>query len=637
MSQPELFSIEEMTNLAPPDWSPPTELPEGLSGVVAVDLETRDEGIRDGRGKGWTWDGGGQVVGYSVAADDFCAYLPIAHEGGGNLDPDVVRRWLNRVLSDESQPKIFANAMYDLGWARRDGVEIRGPTYDVQWAEALLDEHRRAYSLDSIAKTHLGTGKDETTLNEAARAYGIDPKSGLWQLPASYVGRYAEGDANLTRRIWSVQEPKLHGTDLWSVFELEHSLIPLYLDMSARGVRVDADRADVLREKLRDGVEEIVEEICHRTGARVDVWAAQSIAKAFDAEGLHYGLTPKTRQPSITQALLESTDHWLAKMILDARKKDKLAGTFLDGVILGNLHDGRVHGEIHPLKSDEGGTVTGRLSYSSPNLQFIPVRTEQGKEIRKLFLPEDGERWASLDFNQQEPRLLVHYAALVTRGGKPLPGAIEARDRYRTDPDMNYHEFAAELTKLPYSQAKIMNLAIIYGRGIDSTATELELSHEETRRMFNKHHDEMPFARALSEVCQRQVRRHGELRSLLGRRVRFPFWEPASWDVRDGRMYPLEKAKREWPGQQLVRARMHKALNSLIQPSAADQTKAAMRAVLDAGLGGHVLFQVHDELCCSVPDEATAQRIAESMRDAVELEVPNKIDVDMSDRWGGEK
>lgn len=637
MSQPELFSVEEVTNLASPDWSPPTELPDRLGGVVAVDLETRDEGIQDGRGKGWTWEDGGRVVGYSVAADDFCAYLPIAHEGGGNLDPGVVRRWLNHVLSDSSQPKIFANAMYDLGWARRDGVEIRGPIYDVQWAEALLDEHRRSYSLDSIAKTHLGTGKDETTLREAARAYGVDPKSGLWQLPASYVGRYAEGDADLTRQIWVAQEPRLREEDLWDVFELEHSLMPLYLDMSARGVRVDVDRAEVLKRRLRDEVEDILEEIHRRTGARVNVWAAGSIAKAFDAEGLHYGRTAKTRQPSITKQLLQSTDHWLARAILTAREKDKLAGTFLDGVILGNLHDGRVHGEIHPLKSDEGGTVTGRLSYSSPNLQFIPVRTEQGREIRRLFLPEDGERWASLDFNQQEPRLLVHYASLVARGGRPLPGAVEARDRYQTDPDMNYHEFTAELTGLPYEQAKIMNLAIIYGRGITSTSIELELSHEETRRMFDKHHDEMPFARALSEVCQQRVRRHGELKSLLGRRIRFPYWEPASWDARDGRMYPLERAEREWPGRQLVRARIHKALNSLIQPSAADQTKAAMRAVLDAGLGRHILFQVHDELCCSVPDEATAQQIAKLMRDAVELEVPSRVDVDIDDRWGGEE
>jgi DNA polymerase I-like protein with 3'-5' exonuclease and polymerase domains len=544
-----------------------------------------------------------------------------------------VHRWLNAVLGDETQLKVGANIMYDLGWAGTEGVKVRGPVRDVQWAEALLNEHRWSYALDVIARERLGRGKDESRLIMAAVSRGLDPKADLWRLPAEEVAAYAIEDAALPRDLWALQEPLLAADDLLAICALEHSLMPLYLDMRRRGVRVDIDYAERLRDQLRGEVDTIRNDIFNRVGFEVDLWAPRSVAKAFDAEGIVYGRTAKTKQPSITNELLKGTDHWLAAAVLAARQKDKLAGTFLDGVILGNLHNGRVHGEIHPLRGDDGGTVTGRLSMSDPNLQFIPKRTEEGKRIRRCFIPEEGERWASCDFSQQEPRLVVHFASLVAAAGGNVPGAIDARDRYINDPALSYHQFTADLTGLPYSQAKALNLAIIYGRGIATTAAELHLTHDQTKALFAKHHAELPFAKAMAEACQDVVRRRGYLKSLLGRRVRFPFWELSNWNERS-EMLLLDQAKERWPGKRIVRARLHKALNSLIQPSAADQTKAAMRAVLDAGLGKHLLVQVHDELCCSVPDEAMAVRISELMRDAVKLEVPSKVDVTIGANWG---
>ena len=152
--------------------------------------------------------------------------------------------------------------------------------------------------------------------------------------------------------------------------------------------------------------------------------------------------------------------------------------------------------------------------------------------------------------------------------------------------------------------------------------------------MFRRHHQEMPFAKAMSEVCQERVIERGEIRTLLGRRVRFPLYEPARWDARDKRMFPLWKAKQVWPGERLQRARLHKALNSLIQPSAADQTKKAMLDLMRAGLGPRVLVQVHDELCLSVPDEPTATSVAEIMRNAVDLTVPVRTGVTLGPTWG---
>jgi len=630
------FTVPEMTRVPKSSWQCPdlSTLPTRLEGSIGVDLETCDHGLKANAGPGWAWKGGGFVAGYSVCADNFRAYLPVAHAEGPNLDRTQVRRWLNHVLSDVGQPKIFANAMYDIGWASKDGVTVHGPVVDVQLTEAILDEHRMSYSLESIAQDRLGRGKEESLLREAAAAYGVDPKSDLWMLPPQFVGPYAELDSSLPREIWEIHRPLVEAEGLGEIVKLEHDLLPMYVDMRRRGVRIDQSYAESLRDQLRADIEAITEEIHRRTGIKVSIWAAESIAKAFDQEGLGhlYGRTLKTDAPSITKDLLASIDHWLPKLILDARQKDKLAGTFLEGQVLGQLHDGRVHGQVHPLKSDDGGTVTGRISMSDPNLQFIPARSDDGKKIRGCFLPEEGEEWGTLDFNQQEPRLTVHFAHLAD-----VAGAADARDRYLQDPNMNYHRFVADLTGLEYKVSKILNLAIIYGRGVNDTAADLGKTWEETRALFDKHHDEMPFARNLSELCQRAVNQRGYVKSILGRRMRFPLWEPARWEDRTKEMYPLEKAQKRWPNQRLVRARIHKALNSVIQPSAADQTKAAMLAVHQAGYGSRVMIQVHDELDCSIPDRRTGEEIGKIMEDAVRLEVPTKVDLEVGPNWADAK
>lgn len=635
------FSVSEMTRVPASDWVAPrvAELPDRLHGLVGVDTETEDRGLNADQGAGWAWNGGGRVVGYSISADNWRGYIPLGHPEGNVDDPVKARAWLNHVLGGDNT-KLFAHAMYDVGWAETDGVKILGPVVDVQWAEALLDEHRMSYSLEAIAADRIGEKKDEALLTEAAVAYGLgatkrDVKRNLHKLPARFIGPYAEWDAEAPRRIWAEQDALIKKEKLERVLDLEHSLLPMYLDMRRRGVRIDVARAEALREDLEKRVVALVAEIKRLTGREVEIWAAKSIAPVLDDIGVRYPLTPASREPSITQEVLEKAQHPVTKLIREARELDKLRGTFVDGQVLGAMHEGRVHGSINPLKSDDGeggkrrGTVTGRISMDNPNLQFIPIRTDMGKKIRELFVPEDGEKWASADFGQQEPKLLVHYGCLVK-----MPSAMAARDKYLADPKMNYHEFVSGLTGLNYKSAKILNMAIIYGRGIKETSIELGKSQDETKALFRKHAEKMPFARAMSYRCQDAVRERGYITSLSGRRMRFPLWEPDDWDLRDGRMLKLEEAQRAWPGQPLGRARIHKALNSLIQPSAADQTKTAMRRVWDAGYGKHILMQVHDELGASVPDPKIADDIAELMRDAVKLVVPVVVDVEIGDNWG---
>lgn len=621
------------------DWRPPnlSELPSKLDGLIAFDLETKDDGITLKQGPSWAWPDGGHVVGYSVASDNLNCYLPINHEGGGNLDPVKVRNLMNRWMSNPNQAKVGANVLYDLGWAKRDGVFVAGTVYDIQYAEPLLDEHKFGYSLDSLAKFYLNEGKDEALLQQAALEWGLDAKSGLWKLPSMFVGPYATADADRTRRVFLQQVPKLKDKGLWELFELECSLLPLYLDMRWRGVRIDVDRAVQLKAQFEKESKDIVDEIHRRTGVEVALWAAASVAKALDTEKIPYGLTEKTKKPSITADWLDEQTHWLPKLILEGRIKSKLAGTFIDGAILGHLHGGRIHCEFHPLRGDGFGTITGRLSSSNPNLQQIPKRTESGKLLRECFLPEEGEEWASIDYSQQEPRLTVHYAAITTRDGEHLPGALEAVAKYKENPKMSYHKMVAEQTGLDYDSAKILNLALTYGMGAKSAAAALGVSVEKAKEYIAQYHERLPFVKALGDILKRKIEDNGEIRTLLRRVCRFPFFELADYEKMKANKYvpvPEWKARQIWPGERIRRAELHKALNKEIQSSAADQTKKAMSDIQKAGLGKYILLQIHDEMGTSVPKREIAEEIARIMENAVKLEVPVIAEVKIGKNWG---
>lgn len=619
-------------------WVPPDFLPDRLIGTIGLDTETCDLGLQGGGAPGWAWTGGGHLAGISLSADNWSGYLPVGHESGGNLDPGRVRRFLSRVLGREGQLKVGANLLYDLGWLKRFGVDVAGPFYDVQWTEALLDEHRHSFSLEAISKDYLGEGKDEQLLREAAAAWNLDPKADLWRLPPRYVGPYAEADASLPLRIREHQLKQLEAEDLHQVHELEHGLMPFYLDMRMRGIRLDLDRIEQLARSWDRRQAELIAKIKHSTGFKIDPWVAASIARALDAEGIECPLTPKTRQPSVTQDFLRGlTESPTAKMVMEIRSLSKLCDTFLRGQLLGQVHDGRVHGEFHPLRGEDGGTISGRGSMSQPNLQFMPKRTEAGRQIRRCFLPEEGCEWQSADYSQQEPRMTVHWAHLVRRRGQPLRGAPEAVERYRRDPSTSYHQLVADETGLPYAVAKALNLALTYGRGAESTAHELNRSLAETKEFIERYHESVPFVRELDAVVKQQIKRNGFIRTLSGRRCRFPFWEVAGYGKGDGQLARSREEALARFGQAVQRAWLHKGLNRLVQGSAADQMKYAMLAVHKEGLGQHVAVQVHDELGLTSGDRATGQMIAELMREAVKISVPSLVDVEVGPTWGDAK
>ena len=340
---------------------------------------------------------------------------------------------------------------------------------------------------------------------------------------------------------------------------------------------------------------------------------------------IEYPRTEKTEAPSFTKNFLQEHKHPVVNMIAKAREINKAHTTFIDS-ILRYEHKGRIHAEINQLRSQTGGTVTGRFSYQNPNLQQIPARNKDlGPKIRSLFIPEEGHKWGCFDYNQQEPRLVVHYASLYK-----LPSVYEVVDSYKEDIKSDFHQTVADMAEIPRSQAKTINLGLFYGMGKAKLQAELGVTKEKAQDLFHTYHGKVPFVKQLMEkASNRGTGIVGQIRTLLGRLCRFHLWEPNSFGMH--KAMPHEDALREH-GPGIKRAYTYKALNKLIQGSAADMTKKSMLELYKEGIIPHI--QIHDELAVSITGDEEAKKIIEIMENAVTLEVPNKVDYEFGANWG---
>ena len=604
------------------DWTPPSSLPE-LSGYneVAIDLETYDPLLMS-HGPSWAFPDAGYITGVAIATKDFSLYFPIQHKGGGNLDKELVLRWLGKQMSHNND-KIFHNSLYDMGWLKRYGITVNGKIQDTMFAAPLIDENQYSYSLNSLGEKYCGEKKDETLLYNAARAYGVDAKSEMYLLPAKYVGPYGEQDAALTLKLWGVFKKLIELENVGKIYELETGLIPILLDMRYKGVPVDLGVAEQVSKRLQKEEDDILNNIHKEFGMKPELWAAQSVATVFDRAGLSYPRTPKTNAPSFAGDWLETHDHKLANNIARARKLNKARTTFIDKMILEHNVNGRIHGELHPLRSDRGGTVTGRFSSSNPNLQQVPARNEDiGPLIRSIFVPEKDHYWGVFDYSQQEPRLTVHYASATEQ-----EGASEAVDAYRNQ-DADFHQVVADMANISRKEAKIINLGLSYGMGKEKLVKQLDLSMQEAEVLFDTYHKRVPFIKGLRDQCARLGANRGYITTIAGRKCRFNLYEPKNERKTP---YPYEKAITEY-GSQVKRAYTYKAMNRLIQGSAADMTKQAMLELYKEGILPHT--QVHDELDISVTDSKQCEVIMKIMSECTPLRVPNKVDAEIGRSWG---
>jgi len=574
------------------------------------------------------------------------------------MDYKKTLEWFKDILECPAT-KIFHNAMYDVCWIRNLGLKINGLVVDTMIACSLLDENRFSYTLNTLSWHFLNEGKNERALLEAAKQRGLDAKKDMWRLPAQEVGAYAEKDASLTFKLWQHVKNLIIENDLESIFNLETDLFPCLVDMRFLGVRVDTQRAYELRKELIGQEQLLLQEVQKETGEDIQIWAARSIEKVFQKLNLSYERTAKSDEPSFTKNFLSNHPHPIIQKIAEARKINKVNTTFID-TILKHEHKGRIHAEINQIRSDDGGTITGRFSYSNPNLQQIPARDKVlGPMIRSLFIPEEGCKWGCFDYSQQEPRLVAHYALRYS-----LPSVNTIADSYDTDPSTDFHKIVAEMAEIPRSQAKVINLGLFYGMGKAKLQAELGVSKFKAEELFEKYHSKVPFVKQLMNEVMKAAAKKGQIKTLLGRRCRFPKYEPilrgSDWGKYipaedEERMQDLQKMgkylkddednilkdkdgnpkKNYWHNNPTRRAFTYKALNKLIQGSAADMTKKAMLDLWKEGITPHI--QVHDELDISVLNELEASKIKDVMENAVDLKIPNKVDYESGPNWGSIK
>lgn len=637
-------------------WEVPSELPDlrGIGSLLAVDSETRDDGLAAGRGPGWVYRAG-RVVGVSMAVEGRAVYAPIAHPETECFPQDAVARWVRDHFAGP-QRKVFHNAPYDLGWLSSDlDVPVPDDIEDTMGMAFMLDENRLEYNLDATARWQGIPGKNEELLRQAASAYGVDPKAEMWKLPARYVGVYGEDDAVATLGLAQRMLPQLEAGGLMDAYRLEMDLIPMCMEMRRRGVRINMDRAAETRDWMLARRDDALQELSELApiGRRWDMRDVNSdgfLAKIFDAAQIPYPRTAKGNN-SFSAEWMEKRDERLPQLVVLAGKMHDAGDKFVGNYLMNYTHMGRIHAEIHQFKDDRGGTVTTRFSYSDPPLQQMPSRNPTiATRIRGLFLPEPGEVWGALDYSQQEFRLMVHFASVCGMAGVDM-----AVRMYRDDPDTDFHDLAAKLTRLPRRRAKDVNFAKAFGAGKDKFAAMTGMSVEEAVATMEQYDQELPFIKRLGEFCQQRADQRGYIRMLDGARGRFDRWEPrwVKWDDvraaqeaaraagreppktapcdRDEALARVRDPDHPWSGR-LKRAMTHKAMNKLIQGSAARQTKMAMRQCWREGIVP--ALQMHDELDFSFGEEGPALRAAQIMTEIVTLEVPCKVDAEFGIDWG---
>lgn len=624
-------TIRTMPAIPETGWTPPTEFPNlDAASAISFDVETWDPELEQA-GPGWA-RGKGHIVGVSVAAPGTRGwYFPLRHENekGLNMDPEPVFRWLRHMLGDR-RPKIGANLLYDVGWLGTENITVNGLWYDVQNAEALLNSEAPSVALESLAQQYLNMGKESSVLYQwLADYFGGEPtgrqRKHIHVAPPSLVGPYAEADATLPVSILTYQWAELEKRGLLPIFDLETKLMPALHAMRVKGVAVDIEKAEGQRDAFAKIITDSESKMRAISGVEVNPAASATIQKAFDILGIPYTRTA-AGNPSFTADLLENINHPLAEEILRWRRANKLKGTFIESYILEKHVNGRLYCQFHQLKGDENGTRSGRLSSSDPNLQNIPVRTEEGRLIRSLFPAPPGGRWRKYDYSQIEYRLLAHHAV--------GPGADDIRARYHATPDTDYHEATGDIIfdltgfRLDRRRIKTINFGLIYGMSQGELARRLGLDAGEGSELFGHYHKAVPFAKATARATSDAAGRDGFITTLLGRRSEFPMWVPQ--DYRLAKISkPLPFAEALMAYGKISRAFTHKALNRRLQGGAADIMKAAIVALYEAGIfaeTGVPSLTVHDELDFEDEGDPSAQ-VWKDMRHIMETCVPCRVPI----------
>ena len=678
---------------------------EGIE-TVAIDIETYDPNLKT-KGSG-AIKGNGFITGVAVATGKDTVYFPLHHSDVVKSDDEKKEFWdqMNKkLLQNDKITKVFHNAMYDVCWLQTvTGKKIKGRIVDTMIAASVIDENRFKYSLDALSKDYLGDSKYKYDLENLVLkdSHGVKKNaiSNMHEVPSNIAKEYAKQDVNLTLRLWELFDKKLdevlyikkikdeNGKEheeektCRKIFELETRLFPCLVEMKEKGVRINTQKLESLGEKLRFRRNNLLNIVKKHTEIALQLWSANSIKDLLRNQKItNYEKTPKSGMPKLPKDYLKTHSNRFLRMVSKAREADKAVNTFIEG-LRGYLHNGRIHADINQIRSDKGGTVTGRFSMSNPNLQQIPAKGYMGKKMRELFIPEDGHKWGSFDYSQQEPRIVVHYA--IKHKLSETKGLGNKFKNNKAD----FHKIVAKMANIPREQAKTINLGLFYGMGKGKLQQELNLDKVQAKELFDTYHRKVPFVKELSDnliyfakdnklvfTLEDRFCRFNKYESVNKRwnnkGRKFEEWDPEAKEIKnkddtisyegewvtpklltkeqaDKEFKKLfnskskkkieehtEKERKQYFDNYFTTAFTYKALNRLIQGSAADMTKKAMVLLYENGILPHI--QIHDELCISISDEEQVKKIKNILEQAIKLEIPNKVDYEFGPNWGNIK
>ena len=610
---------------------------------IAIDTETHDPGLT-ALGPGFVYDKA-KAIGISVYVPGFCKYFPLRHKEGNIEEWPALKKWLKEVLTNPLTTAIFANSRYDLEVLWSLGIDVTCWTVDVQVVEALIDEEKRSYSLASLSKDYGLKVKTRDRIEDLLLSRGYVLRNGkpdwskLWRLHPADVSEYAEDDAMLTYQIFQLQKPIIEAEELREVFELECELTPVLFDMRMQGIEVDIAKAEAENSRLWDEGQVRLGAIRNMSPGINPFSSMQLGELCREVLGRDPPKTEKGNDSVTNEFLLNSGSELLVEVGV-YRQNEKIRRDFVESVVLNGSYKGKVHpqwfqtrGSSFMAADDVGGTRSGRLACQNPNLAQIPSRHKVlGPLVRSLFVPGQGALWFKGDLSQQEPRIALHYAYLVK-----LTGAAEARQRYLDDPSIDYHSMVMEMVNkvrdepITRNQAKTINLGRAYGMGKKKLADGLGLSMSKAESILRSYDQGFPFMRELLNYCSDVANQRGYVKTVLGRRRRFDMWEPPTFQRGKFPIKGKEAAMRAYGT--VRRAHLHKAMNSVVQGSAAEQMKKALVMLWKERI--HLLVSLYDEIGAAVTSEREAKLIKEVTENAIPFEVPHLMEYKLLENWGG--
>ncbi len=584
-------------------------------GYVAVDTETT--ALNEMRA---------ELVGVSlcVEAGQAC-YIPLTHKGGaaddlfgndelakGQMDFEEALAMLKPMLEDDSILKIGQNMKYDAKIFKRVGISV-APIDDTMLMSYAMNAGTHRHGMDVLSEMYLGHTPIpiKPLLGAGKSAITFD------RVPVEEAVKYAAEDADITLRLWQILKPQLHRNQVTSVYEtMERPLVPVLAKMEMNGIKVDRDTLSRMSNAFAQKMAGLEDELYELAGGKFNVGSPAQVGEIlFDKMGLEGGKKGKTGKYSTGADILEdlATEHELPARVLDWRSLSKLKSTYTDAL---QTHINEETGRVHTSYSITGAN-TGRLSSTEPNLQNIPIRTDEGRKIREAFIAEDGKVLVALDYSQIELRILAHVANIdalkqAFRDGHDIH-AMTASEMFNVPLD--------EMTSDVRRQAKAINFGVIYGISGFGLARNLRIPRAEAQGFIDRYFERFPGIRTYMDDTVAFAKEHNRVETLFGRKIHTP------------------EINAKGPGAGFAK---RAAINAPIQGTAADVIRRAMIRMDDAiaHLPAKMLLQVHDELVFEV-DKDAADELITVARDVMEnaanpvvkFDVPLVVDAGIGATW----